>query len=252
MYDDENRSNSKLLYVYFSLYDTCTQNITQRRYRSALIDSSLPLYNIIIYVSQDCCCLRMSYAKIVARGTVDPAYIFFARTMPPKIFALFTEGNICYFILYLYCLFFCHLFSQKEITIFIHFRIIIICVSPKNSRLGGQVLLLAIVRHKCYVRAQLVAQDRYSYIGRYYGYVYTPNFIYNHYIYVYYIMYCVLLPGSGHRPTRIRIYIASGGCGGVGERHRLIRKIRWNLCAPVTLPSAASQAATGGTPCPPI
>lgn len=46
---------------------------------------------------------------------------------------------------------------------------------------------------------------------------------------MYYIMYCALLPGSGYRPTRIRIYISRRGCGGVGEHHRSTRKIRWEL-----------------------
>jgi len=116
----------------------------------------------------------MSYAKIVARGTVDPAYILCANNTPEDFRPFHGRKHLLfYFILILYI--FCHLFSQKEITIFIHFRIIIICVSPKNSRRGDQVLLLAIVRYICYVRVQLVAQDRYSYIGimDMYFYVYT-------------------------------------------------------------------------------
>jgi len=105
------------------------------------------------------------------------------------------EHLLFHFILYLYCIFFCHLFSQKEISIFIHFHIIIICVSPKNSRRGSQVLLSFGIY---YVWLQLAAQDRYSYIGTTTMCICIHNFIYSIYIIIC-TARCFLVPGIDQR-----------------------------------------------------
>lgn len=96
---------------------------------------------------------------------------------PRKDFCPFHgRKHLLFYFILIYCIFFCHLFSQKEITIFIHFRIIIItiiCVSPKNSRRGGQVLLLAIVRYIYYMLCTSAAsRARPIQLHRYYCYVF--------------------------------------------------------------------------------
>lgn len=79
------------------------------------------------------------------------------------------EHLLFHFILYLYCIFFCHLFLQKEISIFIHFHIIIICVSPKNSRPRGGQVLLSFGRYILYMTAASRAKP--IQLHRYYNYM---------------------------------------------------------------------------------
>lgn len=119
--------------------------ITQRRHRSAFIDSSRPLYPQYTCLARLQRLLCMSYAKIVARGTA-PTLILRARTMPSEDFRPFHGRKhllIFYFILIYYiilCFFVIYFHKKKSRFLFI-FLYYSCSVSPKNSRRGGQVLL---------------------------------------------------------------------------------------------------------------
>lgn len=167
--------------------------------------------------------VRMSYAKIVARGHRRPC-LYSLRKQYPRRFSPFSRKETSAILFYTYIVYFFVIYFHKKKSRFLFIFILLLLllfVSPPKT-VDGTARCCYRSLYVMYSHSQSRKTDTVTYQVLWqciyicmHIILYTTYFCIS-YIYVYYIMYCALLPGSGYRPTRIRIFIPQRvwGCGG--------------------------------------